>query len=321
MQVYHKLKKKLKKILKKILPTFVKNILKEIRYIVRAKRRVKPFLSPGIYRIRVMSLSKTRMTIVPKLLIKIRRPYRGLPPEAAAPGIKELICYFAGIKRVFFTGNRAISIYSSDKYIQQLEKYVGYIIYPMSEFLEISVQERYTVAKRIMGKPYFDREHALYLAGELLRFAGQATDMARPEKFEYLNSTDYQNIRYHVQHGDMQPYNVLWQDDTHYSMIDFDLAGVFPTFYDFFYIILSEEERGTVEYLNGYFDREIADYMKAFGINVPIELFKDECLAAFLSVPGKFISADRVARRCVPLSYRKTHTVLAANEKHGEARG
>ena len=219
---------------------------------------------------------------------------------------------------VFLTDNRAITLYintdTGRDILWRMEKYVGNVAYPRSEFLEISVTGRYTVAERVIGEPCLDKRRALYLAEELLGFAAQAQEMPRPEKYGHLDCTDYSDIRYHVQHGDAQYYNVLWQDETHYKFIDFDMIDVYPAFYDFFYIILSEEGRGLEEFLNGYFDGKIADYMKSFGIKAPIEIYKDECMAAFLSVPGKFIPADQIACRVIPPKYKKTWLVLAAGK-------
>ena len=304
----------LKDRIKKILPPSVRKTGRDILYIAQAKRQIRPFLLPGVYQIHMIPISWSGLTVVPRFLLKIGQPKKEITLETAKPGIKQLVCYFAP-KKVFLTDKRAISLYENDDrqkaILRRIEKYIDDVAYPRSEFWEISVTECYTITNRVPGKCGFDKKHVLYLAQELLRFAAQSKELPRPEEYGYLNCTDYPNIRYHVQHGDLNENNVLWQDDTHYTFIDFDRIDVFPTFYDFFSVILSKENRGIEEFLNGYFDWEIADYMKVFGINAPIERYKDECMAAFLSVPNILVPGGRVARRFVTSNYKKTWTVLA----------
>lgn len=304
----------LKDTIKKIFPPRVRKTGRDILYIAQAKRQIRPFLSPGVYRIHMMPISWSGLTVAPRFLLKIGQQKKGITSETARPGIKLLVCYFAP-KKVFLTDKRAISLYENDEWqraiLRRIEKYIDDVVYPRSEFWEISVAECCTITDRIPGESCFDKKHVLYLAQELLRFAAQSKELPRPEKYGYLDCADYSNIRYHVQHGDVNENNVLWQDDTHYTFIDFDRIDVFPTFYDFFSLILSGENRGIEEFLNGYFDQEIADYMKVFGINAPIERYKDECMAAFLSVPELLVPGGRVARRFVTANYKKTWMVLA----------
>jgi len=250
------------------------------------------------------------------VLVKIKKPSPKNVSDIAAPFIKELSFCFSN-KTIVFTDDRAYSFYWNNdtrrNILKRIERYNVHVLYPMSEYFSISLKDYYTVTRRVPGRSYYDKQHHLFLARELLNIAGQSSTIERPEKYKYLDSDTFKNIRFHIQHGDMKNTNILWQDDFHYCMVDFDGIDIFPTFYDFFYYILSGGF-GLEEYLSNYFDQEILKYMTKQGINEPLEKYKDECLAAFILVPGKYIPDDKIIRKIVPGDYYKSRESIAVME-------
>ncbi len=273
---------------------------------IMACSRIRDFLPKGVYRIRNKRIKKGFG--IPFFIVRNCNSSDVIQE-------KQVTFYYGGWseKIVAFAGSRVYSFYSENEigWLKNLKKYYKYIVYPKSVFFLISDEQHYTITDFTPGKSFFDLQHCIYLAKEMIKYASTASTIEKPSKYNFIDGTVYKNINYYVQHGDLAAKNVLWTSDTDYCVIDFDTIEVFPVFYDFFRVIIVElKEKGVQEYLNGTFDLQIKEYMQINDIDGTVDSFKDESLAAFVLTTYKYWFTDKIISGIVPESYKKTMDVI-----------
>ena len=283
----------------------IKKIYTKSRYLGKSIICLYPFLQKGIYSFRTNKIIK-QMSF--PFFIKFNSPTQTVLDS-------DYIGLFYGGwfgKILAFSENSVYSFYNKKhkKEIEYIEKYIDEINYPKSEIYKISLNKMYTIAELVKGQSYNEVKHTQKLAKDILKY-NSSSKLFSEHRFPIVEKFGLTKVPFYLQHGDLTSSNIIWSDEQHYKIIDFDTIDVFPCFYDLFRLLMDLGEVGIRLYIDGEFDAEIKYFMDTKHINCDLEDFKDSCLGAFILCTYNFWNTNKIFNKFIPEHYSKTIKIIS----------
>lgn len=118
-----------------------------------------------------------------------------------------------------------------EKYFDFKRRYIDYCAffnYPCTRIISFEDKDKCVEIERIYGKVYTDKNHNLLVVELLL-------DRAINAKIK----VDSDNYTYFLQHGDVKPDNIIWENTESLRFIDLDGVDYYPPLFDLLHYLSS----------------------------------------------------------------------------------
>lgn len=273
-------------------------IRKTHKLIIKIKKRIQEvLLLKSIFKELSRYLRNGRYSYKNGALKPIKKfqliPFRVFENKDKKGDYSECKIFFGGWSKkiVVIFDDIVLSFYKHKNYslwFDNIQKYLPECTYPKCKYLLFDYTQKYNICSREPGKNIKDDQLVFEMAKKILSDNSQAKKYNdygySADKMELLENIGLKNIISYVQHGDLTRSNIF-KNGEDYSLIDFDTINVKPALYDFFRLLLDTKE-GFINYINGYFDKELMQLFSDEENKMEIEEIKDKYLACFYVVAG-----------------------------------
>ncbi len=243
--------------------------------------RVSGYLSDGYYMVKDNRIIQTE-----KNLSNFYKIFRVRANKNVTKPYNEGKMFVTKYKYGLLTNDKAYYfIYEKDRYDllkSNYEKYRNQLVYPAFD-LEFRDENLAISAPIIEGTIYKDLSRFDAYLSKLFEYANKSE---RVYKDTTLFGSTY-SLPWYVQHGDCKNGNIVWKDDSSFTMIDLEALDLYPPLYDVFYYLFITKKEESISILNS---KEFINKIKRFYSN-KLENVPENILDISLAVYANYTSA------------------------------